>query len=85
MDGSSVPPVALLPTRSKGCLTVTNTPHCADRKPGSATPRWHQTSMATLVNSAGQEHRWEGPDKQSSGAHGTFTTINWVPKHLTKS
>lgn len=86
MDGLSAPPGALLPAREQGLPQCYQSPSlCRQEARLSRSPWWHQTSIAPLANSAGQEYRWEGPDKQPSGAHGTFTTINWVSKDLTKS
>lgn len=60
---------------SEGHLSVANILHCADRKcQARLSPK--PCCPQTLLNSAGQEHRWGHPDRQPSRAHGTFITIN---------
>lgn len=67
---------------SMGCPSL-----CRQEAPGQAQPEslGPQTPMAIFLNSAGQGHRWESPDKQPSVAHGTIMTINWEPERITKS
>lgn len=88
MDGPSAPPGALLPAREHGLPQCRQHPSLRRQEaPGQAQPEslGPQTPMAIFLNSAGQGHRWESPDKQPSVAHSTIMTINWEPDHTTKS